>query len=62
MAGSRHPHVSYGQPELVAHCYASLPLVFDWIKEHYVVATTSKELVVSPLTLLKNDQVEKQGH
>ena len=45
-------------------CYASLPLVFDWIKERHVRKTTSENpsssivLVVSPLTALMKDQVE----
>lgn len=45
-------------------CYACLPLVFDWIRERYVVPPTSDDslrsivLVVSPLTSLMKDQVE----
>ena len=45
-------------------CYASLPLVFDWIKERHVRMTISENLsssivvVVSPLTALMKDQVE----
>ena len=44
-------------------CYASLPLVFDWLREHYVVPASgdllhSIVLVVSPLTSLMKDQVE----
>ena len=45
-------------------CYASLPLVFDWIKEHHVKTTISENVsssivvVVSPLTALMKDQVE----
>ena len=45
-------------------CYASLPLEFDWIKEHHVRTTISENVsssivvVVSPLTALMKDQVE----
>ena len=42
-------------------CYASLPLVFDWIKEHHVRTTISENVsssIVSPLTALMKDQVE----
>ena len=46
-------------------CYASLPLVFDWIKECHIRTTITAEnlsssivLVVSPLTALMKDQVE----
>ena len=44
--------------------YASLPLVFDWIKECHTRTTISENLsslivvVVSPLTVLTKDQVE----
>ena len=44
-------------------CYSSLPLAFDWLREHYVVPASgdllnSIVLVVSPLTSLMN---EKRG-
>ena len=45
-------------------CYACLPLAFDWLRECYVVATSSEDvlrsivLIVSTLTSLMKDQVE----
>ena len=45
-------------------CYANLPLAFDLIRGHYVVAAISDDflcsimVVVSPLTLLMKYQVE----
>ena len=57
--------VSLPTGEGKSFCYASLPLVFDWIKECHIRTTITAEnlsssivLVVSPLIALIKDQVE----
>ena len=56
----------YSQAGAKSLCHASLPLVLDWIRQRYVVATLLKTFWLDcascePCDMLMKDQVESLG-